>query len=82
VQGETCGARRDGVMYEKEIVEEVRELAPDQQKEVLDFRAFLHQRSKRPPRRSIEGALSHLNVRLTEGDFREVRREMWKNFPD
>lgn len=68
-------------MYEERIVEEVRELPPERQREVWDFAAFLRRRSGPPRRVSIEGALSHLNVQLTEEDFREVRREVWKNFP-
>jgi hypothetical protein len=29
----------------------------------------------------LEGSLAHLNIRVTEEDIREVRREMWANFP-
>lgn len=68
-------------MYEREIADEVRELSPEKQREVLDFAAFLKQRSPHSQRKSMLGALKHLNLDITEDDIREVRREAWKNFP-
>ena len=44
-------------MYEQNIIDEVRELRPDEQREVLDFAAFLRQRSAPRQRKSIRGAL-------------------------
>ena len=68
-------------MYEQEIIEEVRDLSPDNQKEVRDFAAFLRERSRSAPRRSIRGILAHRNIRLADEDFAEMRREASKNFP-
>ncbi len=35
----------------------------------------------RPARRSMYGALAHLGPAPSEEDIREMRREVWKNFP-
>jgi hypothetical protein len=52
---------------------------------VLDFTEFLRQKQGPPPpkqpRKSLEGALAHLGVKVTEEDIAEARREMWGNFP-
>ena len=68
---------------EQAIAERVKLLPPEKQLEVLDFAESLHQRSGngKHPRRSLEGALAHLGVSVTEEDIAEARREMWGNFP-
>ena len=64
------------------VVEKLRTLPPEEQKEVLDFVDFLHQkRIVKGPRRSVKGIWADLGVDITEDDVAEVRREMWTNFP-
>lgn len=68
-------------MYEREALEELRELPADRQREVLDFAAFLRQRTEKPVRRSLLGALKHPDLHIDDEDLEEVREVMWRNFP-
>ena len=67
---------------EEAILEKVRVLPPEKQKEVLDFAASLDAASPlKQPLQSPEGLWADLNVSISEEDIAELRREMWKNFP-
>ena len=67
---------------EQSVLEKLRVLPPEQQREVLDFAEFLHQRSiAKRPRRSLKGLWADLGVQITAEDIAEARREMWGNFP-
>ena len=67
---------------EQAVLENLRELQPDQQREVLNFVQFLRQKSSpKPPRRSLYGLWSDLDIEITQADIAEVRQEMWGNFP-
>jgi hypothetical protein len=68
---------------EEAILEAIREIAPDKEKDIL-VRA--EQISSQPPARkksfpSLAGIWSDLKIDLSEEDMKEARREMWKNFP-
>ena len=65
---------------EEAILDKVRRLPPDKQREVLDFAEFLSGR-KKAPLRSPEGLWADLNISISEEDIAEIRGEMWKNFP-
>lgn len=70
------------VTIEQQVLEKLRELPPEKQKEVLDFVDFLKEKNgARTPRRSLLGLWSNLNTHITEEDIAEARREMWGNFP-
>jgi hypothetical protein len=67
---------------ERQVLEKLRELAPEKQKAVLDFVDSL----KRPdapkaPRRSLLGLWADLNTHITKEDIAQARREMCGNFP-
>jgi len=55
------------------------------EKVLLPDHAFIHlvipdaptQKTRKP----LKGMLSGLGIDVTEGDIRELRAEMWKNFP-
>lgn len=66
---------------EQAIVENLRDLPPEKQQEVLDFVHLKTKTSLKVNRRSIKGLCADLGVHLTEEDFAEARREMWGNFP-
>lgn len=67
---------------EEMVLEKLRGLPPEKQKEVLEFADSLNQASgPSRPLRSLEGLLEDLNVDITEEDIAEARREMWGNFP-
>lgn len=59
------------------VIETLQTLPPEKQKEVLDFAEFLRGENKKDrPRRSLKGALAHLNLNLTEEEIDEARREI------
>ncbi len=67
---------------QEQVLEKLRDLPPDKQKEVLDFAEFLKEKnSPKSPRRSLLGLWEDLNIHITEEDIAEARREMWGNFP-
>lgn len=67
---------------EQQVLEKLRELPPEKQKQVLDFVDFLKEKNGvGKPRHSLLGLWSDLNVHITEEDIAEARREMWGNFP-
>ncbi len=67
---------------EQAILENLRQLPPEKQQEVLDFAEFLRQKTtlKQPPL-SLKGLWADLEIDLGEEDIAEARREMWGNFP-
>jgi hypothetical protein len=66
---------------EEAVVENLRLLPQDKQQEVLDFVLFLQQKPiTKHPRRSLLGALAHLNIHVTAEDIAESRREMWGEY--
>ena len=67
---------------EEMVLEKLRGLPPEKQKEVLEFVESLKPvGNTKKPLRSLEGLLEDLNVDITEEDIAEARREMWGNFP-
>jgi hypothetical protein len=65
-----------------DLVQKLRALPYDKQRELMDFVQFLQSRTPpKRPRRSLEGMLAHLNIHITSEDIAEARREMWGNFP-
>ncbi|MFZ0582087.1 MAG: DUF2281 domain-containing protein [Candidatus Acidiferrales bacterium] len=67
---------------EEQVLEKLRELPAEKQKEVLDFVAFLKEKNgSRKPLRSLRGLWKGFDIHITEEDIAEARREMWGNFP-
>ncbi len=67
---------------EEMVLEKLRGLPPEKQKEVLEFvKSLKSDGGSKKPLRSLEGLLEDLNVDITEEDIAEARREMWGNFP-
>lgn len=67
---------------EEHVIEKLRDLPADKQKEVLDFVNFLREKNGgQRPRRSLRGLWKDLNVQITEEDIAQARLEMWGNFP-
>lgn len=70
------------VTIEQQVIEKLRELPPEKQREVLDFLESMKEKNgDGKPRRSLLGLWSDLGVRITEEDIAEARREMWGKFP-
>src|SRR5713226_5608974 len=73
---------RVAMTIEEMVLERLRDLPPEKQKEVLDFVDFLKEKNgPKKARRSLLGLWSDLDIHITEGDIAEARREMWGNFP-
>jgi hypothetical protein len=67
---------------EQKVLEKLRDLPPEKQKEVLVFVESLKKADAKPqPRRSLRGLWANYNFQITEDDIAEARREMWGNFP-
>jgi uncharacterized protein DUF2281 len=67
---------------EQQVLEKLRDLPPEKQKEVLDFVASLKEKNGSTKlRRSLRGLWKDLNINITEKDIAEARGEMWGNFP-
>jgi hypothetical protein len=70
------------MLIEELVIEKLRELPPEKQREVLDFVEFLqYKTAPKRPRRSLKGLWADLDIEITDEDIREARREMWGNFP-
>lgn len=67
---------------EQQVLQRLRDLPPEKQKEVLDFVESLKKNDGKPRKlRSLEGMLEDFNVDISEEDIATARREMWGNFP-
>ena len=66
---------------EQQVIEKLRELPPEKQREVLDFAASLSKDESPRKLRSLEGLLEDLNLDIAEEDIAQARKEMWGNFP-
>ena len=68
---------------EQAVLEKLRQLPVDKQREVLDFAEFLHQKvTPKTPLRSVKGLWADLDIEITEEDIAQARKEMWGNFPE
>ncbi len=66
---------------EDAVLEKLRVLPTMRKHEVLDFAEFLEQKeSVKRSRRSLKGALAHLNIKVTDEDIRQERNEMWRGY--
>ncbi len=66
----------------EQLVEKLRELPEDKQREVLELLESLVANAKDPkPLKSLEGLWAGRGIDLTREDIDEARREMWGNFP-
>jgi mRNA-degrading endonuclease RelE of RelBE toxin-antitoxin system len=66
--------------FEEQVLQKLRDLPPQRQKEVLAFVTRLQERSERRYR-SLRGLWADLDLRVSENDISSARREMWGNFP-
>jgi hypothetical protein len=66
---------------EEQVLEKLRELPPQGQREVLAFVSLLRKKAQKQTRKSLHGLWADLNVKVRGTDISEVRREMWGKFP-
>lgn len=66
---------------EEAMLEKLRSLPPEKQRELLAFADSLGASKKaKPSLRSPEGLWAGHGVDISEADIDELRREMWNNF--
>jgi hypothetical protein len=69
-------------MNERQLIEKIRRLPPDKQKEVFDFvEQAEKQVSTMKPRRRIEGALEHLGLHVSAEEIDEAAAKCGAIFP-
>jgi hypothetical protein len=62
---------------EEKVLEKLRELPPEKQKEVLEFMQSLEESNEpKAPLKSLEGLWAEYDIHITEEDIAEMRREM------
>lgn len=67
---------------EQTLVEKLRQLPADKQKEVLDFVEFLHHKNgTKHHHRPLKGLWAGFGVDISAEDIAEARRDMWGLFP-
>jgi len=67
---------------EQVLIEQIRRLPPEKQREVLDFAEFLHHRQRNaPPYRGVKGLWADLDAPVSAAEIDEARRELWGSFP-
>lgn len=66
---------------EEQVLEKLRGLPLQKQREVLAFVSLLRDKVRKKPGHSLRGLWADLNVKVSESDIAEARREMWGNFP-
>ncbi len=66
---------------EEVLLETFKGLSANRRQELLDFAKFLESKETvKRPRRSLKGALAHLNIKITDENIREARNEMWRGY--
>jgi len=67
---------------EQAILDAIRALPPEKQREIYDHATPLRaETTKKPPFKSIEGLWAGMRVSLSAEEIEENRRDMWRNFP-
>lgn len=66
---------------EELVLEKLRELPPQKQREVLAFVNLLQEKVQSGTRKSLHGLWAGLDVNVSEADISDARREMWGGFP-
>ncbi len=68
--------------FEQAILEAVRALPAEKQREILSHAARLRDAAaKKRPFKSVKGLWADLGISLSGDEIEENQREMWKNFP-
>ena len=67
---------------EQTIIDAVRGLSPDQQRDLLEHVNRLRNKPvPTKPKKSIKGLWADLGVSISAEDIDDLRRQMWKDFP-
>jgi hypothetical protein len=68
---------------EEQVLERLRALSPDKQREVLDFvDTIANGENAGKPLPNLRGIWKKFNIDISEEDIAEARREIWGTFPE
>lgn len=74
-----CLRYNDKMSFERVILQRLRGLPREKQREVLDFVEFLAQKTETPSRYlGMQGLWEDFHLEITGADINEVRKEMWE----
>jgi PIN domain nuclease of toxin-antitoxin system len=63
------------------LLEKIKVLPPELKQKAIGFVDSLQSEvSANQKRKSLKGALAHLNIKITDEDIREARNEMWRGY--
>jgi hypothetical protein len=63
------------------LLEKIKILPPNLKQEAIHLVEFLETKlTHNTKRKSMKGALSHLNIRVSDEDIRGARNEMWRRY--
>jgi hypothetical protein len=66
---------------EEVLLEKFKVLPPDLKQKAIEFVDSLQSKAKtNQKRKTLKGALAHLNIKITEEDIRQARNEMWRGY--
>jgi len=66
---------------EEVLLEKIKVLPPDLKQKAIEFVDSLQSEvSTNQKRKSLKGALAHLNIKISDEDIREARNEMWRGY--
>lgn len=65
---------------EEVLLQKFKVLPPAQQKAIDYVDSLRKEVSGQQKRKSLKGALAHLNIKITDEDIREARNEMWRGY--
>ncbi|HEY6765515.1 MAG TPA: hypothetical protein VI386_12140 [Candidatus Sulfotelmatobacter sp.] len=66
---------------EEQVLEKLRDLPLQRQREVLAFVSRLREQTGKAQRKSLRGLWADMNITLGDQDIVEARLEMWGSFP-
>ena len=71
------------MISEEVLLEKIKVLPPDLKRKAIEFVDSLQSEVRtRQMKKSLKGALAHLNIKITDEDIREARNEMWRGYTE
>lgn len=66
---------------EEVLFEKIKVLPPNLKQKAIEFVDSLQtEAAAKPKRKSLKGALAHLNIKISDEDFRRAGNEMWRGY--
>ena len=66
---------------EEVLLQKIKVLPPSLKQKAIEFVDSLqNETATKQKRKSLKGALAHLNIKISDEDIREARNEMWRGY--